>query len=91
MSTAIVIPARMESTRFPGKALIDMDGRPLIRRVFDICESFGYDTYVLTDSQEIADVITKFNVIMIIPDRGGCDDHSPLIFFDNAQNLAVWL
>lgn len=68
MSTAIVIPARMESTRFPGKALIDMDGRPLIRRVFDICESFGYDTYVLTDSQEIADVITKFNVIWTSPD-----------------------
>tara|TARA_B100000927_G_C16456304_1_gene465924 strand:- start:99 stop:770 length:672 start_codon:yes stop_codon:yes gene_type:complete len=68
MSTAIVIPARMKSTRFPGKPLIDMDGRPLIRRCFDICQSFGYDTYVLTDSQEIADVITKFNVIWTSPD-----------------------
>tara|TARA_B100001113_G_C21075598_1_gene607464 strand:+ start:396 stop:1079 length:684 start_codon:yes stop_codon:yes gene_type:complete len=68
MSTAIVIPARMESTRYPGKALIDMDGKPLIRRVFDICQTFGYDTYVLTDSKDIADVITKFNVIMTSPD-----------------------
>jgi 3-deoxy-manno-octulosonate cytidylyltransferase (CMP-KDO synthetase) len=68
MSTAIVIPARMKSSRFPGKALIDMNGKPLIRRVFDICQTFGYDTYVLTDSKEIADVITKFNVIMTSPD-----------------------
>lgn len=68
MSTAIVIPARMKSSRFPGKALIDMNGKPLIRRVFDICQTFGYDTYVLTDSIEIADVITKFNVIMTSPD-----------------------
>lgn len=68
MSTAIVIPARMKSTRFPGKPLIDMDNRPLIRRCFDICQSFGYDTYVLTDSQEIADVITKSNVIWTSPD-----------------------
>ena len=63
MSTAIVIPTRLKSSRFPGKALIDMDGRPLIRRVFDICQSFGYDTYVLTPDKEIADVITKHFVV----------------------------
>lgn len=68
MSTAIVIPARLKSSRFPNKALLDMNGKPLIRRVFDICQTFGYDTYVLTDSEEIADVITKFNVIMTSPD-----------------------
>ncbi len=74
MSTAIVIPTRLKSTRFPGKALIDMDGRPLIRRVFDICQSFGYDTYVLTADQEIADVITKHFVIWTSPDcQNGTD------------------
>mgnify|MGYP006234167613 CR=1 FL=1 len=74
MSTAIVIPARLKSTRFPAKALIDMDGRPLIRRVFDICQTFGYDTYVLTDSQEIANEITKSNVIMTSEDcQNGTD------------------
>ena len=68
MRTAIVIPARLKSTRFPNKMLIDMDGKPLIRRVYDICSTFGYDTYVLTDSQEIADVITKHFVIWTSPD-----------------------
>ena len=68
MTTAIVIPARLKSTRFPDKMLLDFHGKPLIRRVFDICQTFGYDTYVLTDSKKIADVITKFNVIMTSED-----------------------
>lgn len=73
MSTAILIPARLKSTRFPAKALIDMDGRPLIRRVFDICKSFGYDTYVLTDSQEIVDAVGDGNAILTGDATDGTD------------------
>jgi 3-deoxy-manno-octulosonate cytidylyltransferase (CMP-KDO synthetase) len=32
----VVIPARYASTRFPGKALADLEGRPLIVRVADL-------------------------------------------------------
>lgn len=31
----------------------------MIKRVYDTCKKTGYDTYVLTDSQEVADVIGK--------------------------------
>ena len=57
MSTAILIPARWGSTRFDGKPLAKLNGVSLIKRVYDICKSTGYDTTVLTDDQRIYDQI----------------------------------
>ena len=54
MSTAIVIPARLDSTRFPNKMLCDVGGMTLIRRVYEQCLQTGLDVYVATDSPEIA-------------------------------------
>lgn len=68
MSTAILIPARMKSTRFPNKPLVDLGGKPMIKRVFDESVKFGYDTYVLTDSHDVASVLPKDNVIMTSED-----------------------
>jgi len=61
---AIVIPARLDSGRLKEKMLIEFDGEPLIRLVFDKCRTMGYDTYVVTDSTKIAEHITIGNVIM---------------------------
>ena len=61
---AIVIPARLNSSRLKEKMLIKFDGEPLIRLVFDKCRLMGYDTYVITDSEEIAKHITIGNAIM---------------------------
>jgi 3-deoxy-manno-octulosonate cytidylyltransferase (CMP-KDO synthetase) len=68
MSTAILIPVRLESTRFPNKPLIDLGGKPMIRRVFDETVKFGYDTYVLTDNNNIAKLLPNENVIMTSTD-----------------------
>jgi len=57
------IPARLDSTRVPRKMLMEFDGKPLIRHVFDEVSSWGYDTYVVTDSKEIAEVIPGSNVL----------------------------
>ena len=64
MNVAIVIPARLNSTRLKEKMLIKFDDEPLIRIVFDKCRLMGYDTYVVTDSKKIAQHITIGNVIM---------------------------
>ena len=64
MSTAIIIPARLNSTRFPKKMLAELNGYPLIKHVFDKCWNAGYETYVLTDSNEIADILPSKRVIM---------------------------
>ena len=57
MKIAIVIPARLDSTRLKHKMLIDFNGQPLIKYVFDRVRSMGYDTYVVTDSNLIGNKI----------------------------------
>tara|TARA_Y100001970_G_C14078026_1_gene773107 strand:+ start:146 stop:793 length:648 start_codon:yes stop_codon:yes gene_type:complete len=64
MNICIAIPARLKSTRLKEKMLINIDGEPLIRYMFDRVRTMGYDTYVVTDSKKIAQHITNENVIM---------------------------
>jgi len=64
MTTAILIPARLNSSRFPRKMLAELNGYPLVKHVYDRCWNAGYETYVLTDSQEIADILPSKRVIM---------------------------
>jgi len=52
-NTAILIPARYNSTRFPGKPLCMLDGVPMIKRVYDACTASKTPTYVLTDDMRI--------------------------------------
>lgn len=64
MSIAFCIPARIDSSRIKEKMLIEFEGKPLIQNVFESVKSFGYPTYVITDSKKIADYIPSRNVIM---------------------------
>jgi len=56
-SSAILIPARYGSTRYPAKPLAMLDGVPMIRRVYDACIASKIPTYVLTDNKTIAQCI----------------------------------
>jgi 3-deoxy-manno-octulosonate cytidylyltransferase (CMP-KDO synthetase) len=60
--TVAVIPARYASTRFPGKALADIAGRPMIEHVYRRAAAARNVDAVLvaTDDQRIADAVTKF-------------------------------
>jgi 3-deoxy-manno-octulosonate cytidylyltransferase (CMP-KDO synthetase) len=56
MDIKLIIPARYESTRFPGKPLANILGTSMIKRVFDQC-SVAIDPsciYVATDNDKIA-------------------------------------
>src|SRR5215475_5181888 len=56
----ILIPARMESTRLPGKPLADITGRPMIAHVLDrAIEARLGPVFVATDSEEIAAAVAK--------------------------------
>jgi len=59
----IFIPARLDSFRLKEKMLLEVDGKPLIKAVYDKVKSFGYSPYVLTDSDKIASLIPE-NCIM---------------------------
>ena len=54
--TAVLIPARYNSTRFPGKPLIDILGKPMIIRVADLsAKAVGKENvYDATDDERIA-------------------------------------
>lgn len=57
-STLILIPARMASTRLPGKPLADIGGVPMIVHVLRRAHEAGIGRAVVaTDAQEIADTV----------------------------------
>lgn len=63
-----IIPARYGSTRFPGKPLALINGKPMIRHVYEQarkCESLD-DVVVATDDKRIESAVKKFkgNVVM---------------------------
>ena len=59
-SVLVVIPARYGSTRFPGKALADLEGRPLIVRVSERAAgiSTADEIVVATDDTRIEEAVT---------------------------------
>jgi len=62
MKITAVIPARYASTRFPGKALAEIDGRPMIQHVYQRAaqsELVGR-VIVATDDMRIADAVSSF-------------------------------
>ena len=62
MVTLGVIPARYASTRFPGKPLIDIAGKSMIRRVYEQAKAAGMldAVVVATDDQRIFDHVQAF-------------------------------
>ena len=59
-NTILMIPARMASTRLPGKPLADIAGLPMIVQVVRRAEESGLGrAIVATDSKEVADVVEK--------------------------------
>jgi 3-deoxy-manno-octulosonate cytidylyltransferase (CMP-KDO synthetase) len=57
-----IIPARYASSRFPGKPLVSIGGRPLIQRVVEQCRKVASlaEVIVATDDERIAIVARRF-------------------------------
>ncbi len=56
-----VIPARYASTRFPGKPLVDISGKPMIQHVYERVSEFLNYVYVATDDERIYKAVKAFN------------------------------
>ncbi len=62
MPFIVVIPARYDSNRLPGKVLADIAGKPMIAHVVDRArESSASRVIVATDDQRIADALDGLN------------------------------
>ncbi len=58
---SVIIPARYESTRLPGKPLLDIAGKPMIQRVYEqACGSHASRVIVATDDERIASAVKGF-------------------------------
>lgn len=55
-----IIPARYASTRFPGKPLADMDGKPMIQRVYERVKDVLDAVCVATDDTRIEQAVKAF-------------------------------
>ena len=72
MSFVVVIPSRFGSTRLPGKPLLDIAGKPMVRRVWEqACASEASEVIVATDDQRILECCDGFGarVCMTSPDH----------------------
>jgi 3-deoxy-manno-octulosonate cytidylyltransferase (CMP-KDO synthetase) len=77
MSTLILIPARMASTRLPGKPLADIAGSPMIVHVARrAAESRLGRVVVATDTQSVAEAVRAhgFEAVMTRPDHESGSD-----------------
>lgn len=72
MKFSVIIPARYASTRFPGKPLADLAGKPMIQHVYErACLSEASRVIVATDDQRIAEVAEGFGAEVCMT----ADDH----------------
>ena len=66
MKTLIIIPARWESTRLPGKPLAMIGDKPMIQHTWErACESNADEVIIACDSKIVYDAATKFGAQVI--------------------------
>lgn len=71
-----VIPSRFNSTRFPGKPLAEIAGKPMIWHVYTSARDVLEEVYVATDDIRIVNVCNKFSIPVLmtsIHHRSGTD------------------
>jgi 3-deoxy-manno-octulosonate cytidylyltransferase (CMP-KDO synthetase) len=63
----ILIPTRINSTRLPAKALLEIEGKPIIVHTFKRAQmsNLADDVYVCTDSEKIINVCKKYKAKFI--------------------------
>jgi 3-deoxy-manno-octulosonate cytidylyltransferase (CMP-KDO synthetase) len=60
-SFRVVIPARFESSRLPGKVLLAIGGKPMVQHVWErAMESGAGDVIIATDDERVASVAQEF-------------------------------
>src|SRR4029077_4768852 len=71
MNVVGIIPARFASTRFPGKPLHPIAGKPLLQHVVERCRLAHSlsEVVVATDDDRIAAVVRKFCRVEMTSDR----------------------
>lgn len=65
MSFTVVIPARYQSTRLPGKPLADIGGKPMIQWVYEQAMQAGADRVIIaTDDERVEQAVQAFGGVV---------------------------
>jgi len=84
-----IIPARYGSTRFPGKPLVNISGKPMIQRVYEQASKVLKTVVVATDDTRIENVVKNFGgkaIITSVDHKSGTDRCAEAIKIINKIN-----
>ena len=70
MRYKVVIPARYESERLPGKPLLEIEGKPMLQLTWEkACGSSAEQVIIATDDARVAEAATKFGANCVMTSR----------------------
>ncbi len=90
-----IIPARYASTRFPGKPLVDIGGKPMIQRVYEQASKALNLIIVATDDERIKQAVENFNGRVVMTSKyhktgtDRCDEAIRIFRKDHFENIDV--
>ncbi len=66
MKPLIIIPARYNSTRFPGKPLALLNEKPIIQHTYERAKETGFSVIVATDDDRIVEAVEGFGGEVVV-------------------------
>jgi 3-deoxy-manno-octulosonate cytidylyltransferase (CMP-KDO synthetase) len=71
MTAIVIIPARFQSARFPGKLLCPLKGKPIVQHVYENAKlaSLSTDVIIATDSETIFEKVSEFGGKAVLTDE----------------------
>ncbi|MBA2423670.1 MAG: 3-deoxy-manno-octulosonate cytidylyltransferase [Chitinophagales bacterium] len=93
MRILAIIPARYSSVRFPGKPLADINGKPMVQRVYEQvkkCSSIK-DIVVATDDERIINAVNSIGgkAVLTLPDHQSGTDRCAEVIQRHKENFDV--
>jgi 3-deoxy-manno-octulosonate cytidylyltransferase (CMP-KDO synthetase) len=90
MRCVVAVPARLESSRLPGKVMADIGGKPMLRRVLERCCQADRPVAVVlcTDSQELVEAAVAWGFLALLTSPS-CESGSQRIASVVDQLLAL--
>lgn len=90
MKVVAIIPSRYASTRFPGKPLVNINGKSLIQRTYENAKKCSLldEIIIATDDQRIYDHVKQFNApVVMTPENFATGSDRLAYVVENDPNL----